>query len=243
MRYRNHSWRRNFGRAAFFAERSASSCLRRSSSLGFARASWTLSSTSSFSFGFFGFLRSGFSSSGSSFSAGFFFSSGGSAVSTSRAALASSFATNPRRRLRRSSTFPSVDSSYRSDQATSSAFFAARISEAFGSLHGRFHGEMAVHAFHLICVPFRHPDDHVAEVGGEGSDERALPPAGVLAADLRLLALDDNLDPRVGQLPAQRGPLRRHDDCIAVEPDLHASRDFDRLLQQTRDRHRPPQYT
>src|SRR5207247_131694 len=117
------------------------------------------------------------------------------------------------------------------------------LDDEFGTLHGRLHGEMAVHDFHLIRVPFRYPNDHIAEVGGEGSDERALPPAGVLAADLRLLALDDNLDSRVGELPAQRGPLRRHDDGIAVEPDLHASRHLDRSLQQTRDRPRPPQYT
>src|SRR5205807_1212855 len=53
MRYRNHSWRRNFGRTAFFALRKSRSLRRRSSSLGLARASWTRSFSPSSSFSFF----------------------------------------------------------------------------------------------------------------------------------------------------------------------------------------------
>src|SRR3989454_483427 len=347
MRYRNHSCRRNFGRAAFFADRKANRCFRRSSSLGFARASWTFTSASSSSFAFFGFLRRGSSFTGFSFSGGFSFSSAGSVLSASRTALASSFATYVRRRLRRSSTFPSVLRSYSPDQATSSAFFAARISGGLGSgplgsegfsgtavfftffagfgsssamlrllsgllrdvdsvledpgieasdpcgqfdvrrrlpdgldvragqqdlvalhldlgltqdpslarellpeeilddelgtLHRRFHREMAVDDFHFVGESFCHADDHVPDMGRERPNESALPAARILAPDLRLLAFHDNLDPRMRQLPAECGPLRRDDNGIAVEADLHAPRDLDGFFQQPRDRHRPPQ--
>src|SRR5437773_3004531 len=135
MRYRNHSWRRNFGRTAFFALRNARSLRRRSSSLGFARASWTRFSASSSSFSFFfGFFRRVGSFAGFSFSAfsGSLGSSGSASFFASRAAFASSFARNARSRFRSSSTFPSLLNSYLSDHATSSAFFAARTSAAVG---------------------------------------------------------------------------------------------------------------
>src|SRR5437773_9621195 len=115
MRYRNHSWRRNFGRTAFFALRNARSLRRRSSSLGFARASWTRFSASSSSFSFFfGFFRRVGSFAGFSFSAfsafsafsGSLGSSGSASFFASRAAFASSFARNARSRFRSSSTLP-----------------------------------------------------------------------------------------------------------------------------------------
>src|SRR5437667_2093650 len=165
MRYRNHSWRRNFGRTAFFALRKSRSFRRRSSSFGLARASSTRSFSPSSSSFFFGFFRragsfAGFSSAFSSFSGSF----GSAAFFASRAAFASSFVRNARRRFRSSSTLPSVLSSYLSDHATSSAFFAARTSAAVGRGprgSGGFSGSVAFLTFFagfgsssaILCLP------------------------------------------------------------------------------------------
>src|SRR5437016_10069081 len=220
MRYRNHSWRRNFGRTAFFALRKSRSFRRRSSSLGLARASWTRSFSPSSSSFFFGFFRragsfAGFSSAFSSFSGSF----GSAAFFASRAAFASSFVRNARRRFRSSSTLPSVLSSYLSDHATSSAFFAARTSAAVGRGprgSGGFSGSVA---FLTFFAGFGSSSAILRLPGLLRDVDAVLEDARIKASDPRRLfdvrgGLTDRLDVRAAQeyLVASHLDFRLSDD-------------------------------
>src|SRR3990170_982934 len=111
------------------------------------------------------------------------------------------------------------------------------------SLHARLHREVGVDDLHPVPPPRPHPLDHVPDVRRVRAGDRLVLPLGELARDPDLAALHRQPDAGVphlsleGVLPgadADRGRLDRDRDPV---------RDLDPFIQQSRDRHRQPQYT
>src|SRR5439155_457865 len=98
-------------------------------------------------------------------------------------------------------------------------------------LHGGLHRKVAVDDLHFVREALSDPDDHVPQVGREGTDESRLLPPRIFAANGGLLAFHIDAQPRVEQAAPKRVPARGHDDEVTVDPELDSVRDLDGLFQ------------
>src|SRR5207249_6732133 len=103
--------------------------------------------------------------------------------------------------------------------------------DEFGAPHGGLQREVAVDDLHLVREALSDPDDHVPQVGREGTDEGRLLPPRVLAANRGLLAFHIDAQPRVEQAAPKRVTAPGHDDEVTVDPELDSVRDLDGLFQ------------